>query len=98
MSNRLAGRTALITGASQGLGLEIARAYLREGARIVVCARTEETLGAAERELAPLGDVVARVADVSSPKDAAAVVAFAAGRFGGLDVLVNNAGVYGPKG
>jgi NAD(P)-dependent dehydrogenase (short-subunit alcohol dehydrogenase family) len=95
---KLAGRSALITGASEGLGLEIARAYLREGARVAICARTEETLRAAEAELAPLGDAAALVADVSSPDDAGAVVAFAAERFGGLDVLVNNAGVYGPKG
>jgi 3-oxoacyl-[acyl-carrier protein] reductase len=98
MSGALDGRTALITGASQGLGLEIARAYLREGARIVICARSEDKLRAAEGELAGLGEVHAHAADVASPDAVEALVAFAVARLGGLDVLVNNAGVYGPKG
>ncbi len=98
MSGALAGRTALITGASQGLGLEIARAYLREGARIVICARSEETLRDAHEELAGLGEVHGCPADVASPEEVEALVAFAVERLGSLDVLVNNAGVYGPKG
>jgi NAD(P)-dependent dehydrogenase (short-subunit alcohol dehydrogenase family) len=98
MSGALAGRTALITGASQGLGLEIARSYLREGARIVICARSGDTLHAAQEELAGLGEVHGRPADVASPEEAEALVAFAVERLGGLDILVNNAGVYGPKG
>jgi NAD(P)-dependent dehydrogenase (short-subunit alcohol dehydrogenase family) len=98
MSGRLDGRTALITGASQGLGLEIARAYLREGARIVICARSEDKLRAAHTELAALGEVHVHAADVASPDAAETLVAFAVDRLGGLDVLVNNAGVYGPKG
>ena len=98
MSGALAGRTALITGASQGLGLEIARSYLREGARIVICARSEETLRGAQEELAGLGEVHGRPADVASPEEVEALVAFAVEHLGGLDVLVNNAGVYGPKG
>jgi NAD(P)-dependent dehydrogenase (short-subunit alcohol dehydrogenase family) len=98
MSGALAGRTALITGASQGLGLEIARSYLREGARIVICARSEETLRGAQEELAGLGEVHGRPADVASPEEVDALVAFAVEHLGGLDVLVNNAGVYGPKG
>lgn len=98
MSGRLDGRAALITGASQGLGLEIARAYLREGARVVICARSEEPLRAAQQELAALGEVHAHAADVASPQAAEALVAFAVQQLGGLDVLVSNAGVYGPKG
>ena len=98
MSGALAGRTALITGASQGLGLEIARSYLREGARIVICARSAETLHGAQEELAGLGEVHSRPADVASPDEVEALVAFAVQRLGGLDVLVSNAGVYGPKG
>ena len=98
MSGALAGRTALITGASQGLGLEIARSYLREGARIVIRARSERTLQSAQEELAGLGEVHGRPADVASPEEVEALVAFAVQQLGGLDVLVNNAGVYGPKG
>jgi NAD(P)-dependent dehydrogenase (short-subunit alcohol dehydrogenase family) len=98
VSGALAGRTALITGASQGLGLEIARAYLREGARIVICARSEATLQAARDELAGLGEVHAHAADVASPAAVDELLAAAVADLGGLDVLVNNAGVYGPKG
>jgi NAD(P)-dependent dehydrogenase (short-subunit alcohol dehydrogenase family) len=98
MTGALAGRTALITGASQGLGLEIARSYLREGARVVICARSQDTLDAAAAELAGAGEVHAYAADVADEGQAEALVAFAADRLGGLDVLVNNAGVYGPKG
>jgi NAD(P)-dependent dehydrogenase (short-subunit alcohol dehydrogenase family) len=98
MSGKLDGRRALITGASQGLGLEIARAYLSEGARIVICARSEDRLRAAQDELAGLGEVHVHAADVASPEAVEALVAAAVDRLGGLDVLVNNAGVYGPKG
>jgi 3-oxoacyl-[acyl-carrier protein] reductase len=94
----LDGRRALITGASQGLGLEIARSYLQAGARIAICARSPDQLEAARAQLAPLGPVVARTADVSDPTSVAELVAFTVERLGGLDVLVNNAGVYGPKG
>jgi NAD(P)-dependent dehydrogenase (short-subunit alcohol dehydrogenase family) len=98
MTGALEGRAALITGGAQGLGLEIARAYLREGARIVICSRSEGVLQAAQDELAAAGEVHAHVADVSVPEAAQALVAFAAETLGGLDILVNNAGVYGPKG
>jgi NAD(P)-dependent dehydrogenase (short-subunit alcohol dehydrogenase family) len=98
MSGALDGRTALITGASQGLGLEIARAYLSAGARIVICGRSHATLDAALAELSPLGEVTARAADIADPHAAEALVAFAVETLGGLDVLINNAGIYGPKG
>ena len=98
MSGALEGRAALITGGARGLGLEIARAYLREGARIVICARSVAALAAAQEELAAAGEVHAHAADVSVPEAAQELVAFAAEKLGGLDILVNNAGVYGPKG
>jgi NAD(P)-dependent dehydrogenase (short-subunit alcohol dehydrogenase family) len=99
MSGALEGRAALITGGARGLGLEIARAYLREGARIVICARSVAALAAAQEELAGAGgEVHAHAADVSVPEAAQELVAFAAEKLGGLDILVNNAGVYGPKG
>jgi NAD(P)-dependent dehydrogenase (short-subunit alcohol dehydrogenase family) len=102
MSGALAGRQALITGASQGLGLSIARAFVAEGASVFLCARDAATLERAERELAPLcgeGQVIeAEPADVSKPDDVERLVAAATDRFPSLSVLVNNAGVYGPKG
>ncbi len=102
MTGALAGRSALITGASQGLGLEIARAYLAEGANVFLCARGAETLEAAVRDLlsdAPDGvSVEAQPADVSDPEAVRALVASAVARFPNLSILVSNAGVYGPKG
>jgi NAD(P)-dependent dehydrogenase (short-subunit alcohol dehydrogenase family) len=98
MTGALEGRAALITGGARGLGLEIARAYLREGARIVICARSVAALAAAQEELDAVGEVHAHAADVSAPEAAQELVAFAAETLGGLDILVNNAGVYGPKG
>ena len=99
MSGALEGRAALITGGARGLGLEIARAYLREGARVVICSRSVAALAAAQEELAAAGgEVHAHAADVSVPEAAQELVAFAAEKLGGLDILVNNAGVYGPKG
>jgi NAD(P)-dependent dehydrogenase (short-subunit alcohol dehydrogenase family) len=103
VSESLAGRTALITGASQGLGLEIARAYLDAGvAGILICGRDGAAL---ERALAELSDragpdqmVMGETADVSSPDDVDRLVQAALSGLGGVTILVSNAGVYGPKG
>lgn len=98
----LSGRTALITGASQGLGLEIARSYLQAGAAAVcICGRDRLALDRASEELAALAGtgqrVIAALADVSAPADVERLVTFALGELGELTILVNNAGVYGPK-
>lgn len=102
MSDVLAGRQALITGASQGLGLAIARAFLTNGASVFICGRDPAGLERAQTELAPLcgqgQEVAAQPADVSDPNEVGSLVTAATERFPGLSVLVNNAGVYGPKG
>jgi NAD(P)-dependent dehydrogenase (short-subunit alcohol dehydrogenase family) len=102
MSMTLDGRAALITGASQGLGREIAAAYLRAGASIAICARDPAVLEATRAELVPLAgprqQILAQPCDVSQPADVARVVDQAIAAFPQLDILVNNAGVYGPKG
>jgi NAD(P)-dependent dehydrogenase (short-subunit alcohol dehydrogenase family) len=98
----LAGRAAIVTGASRGLGLAIAKAYVRAGASVMLCARDGGALEAARREVAALahGDVrvEARAADVTSEPDVQALVGRAIDAFGRVHVLVNNAGVYGPMG
>lgn len=98
----LHGRSALITGANQGLGLAIARAYVQAGASVMLCARDAAKLAAARDEVAALAgpgqQVLATRADVSSPDDVAGLVSAALDGLGGLQVLVNNAGVYGPMG
>lgn len=98
----LAGRAALITGANQGLGLAIARAYVEAGASVFLCARDAERLEAARREVADLSapgqTVLAAPADVSQTAGAQAAAQAALAAFHQLQILVNNAGVYGPKG
>jgi NAD(P)-dependent dehydrogenase (short-subunit alcohol dehydrogenase family) len=99
----LGGRTALITGASQGLGLEIARSYLRAGVRgVCICGRDRATLEVAASELRELAssdqEVFAEVADVSREDEVERLVHTTLDRLGELTILVNNAGVYGPKG
>jgi NAD(P)-dependent dehydrogenase (short-subunit alcohol dehydrogenase family) len=102
MTRPLDGRTALVTGASQGLGLAIAEAYVRAGASVVVCARDGERLESARERLAGIADagqqVVALAADVSRREEVDRVVASALAVSGQVHVLVNNAGVYGPMG
>jgi NAD(P)-dependent dehydrogenase (short-subunit alcohol dehydrogenase family) len=102
MTPVLAGRTAVIAGASEGLGLEIAVTYVRAGASVMMCARTGETLERAEREVRaaaqPNQQVLATVADVSNAGDVERVAAEALRHFPQVHALVNNAGVYGPLG
>ena len=99
---KLAGLNAIITGASQGLGLEIARHFVNEGASVALCARDKDRLAeaaAALRSLAGPGQqVFARPCDVSSASEVASFCAEAVASLGRVRVLVNNAGVYGPKG
>src|SRR5262245_16814120 len=99
---RLSGRRALVAGASQGFGLEVARAFLQEGAYVTVCARDGDRLEQAREDLAAfIGDparVLAVPTDVSAPDQVCRLVETAASRFGGLDILVCNAAIHGPKG
>jgi NAD(P)-dependent dehydrogenase (short-subunit alcohol dehydrogenase family) len=98
----LAGRAALITGASQGLGLAIAQAYVRAGASVVLCARDPQMLEQARVATVALAGpdqrVLTQVADVAQPADVERLAAGALKAFPQLHILVNNAGIYGPKG
>jgi 3-oxoacyl-[acyl-carrier protein] reductase len=97
---KLKGRTALITGASQGLGAEIAAHFAAEGAALMLCARDEAGVQAVAGRLAARhgGKVLAMRGDVGDPKAVDALVAETGRRLGPLDILVNNAGIYGPMG
>jgi len=97
MSGLLAGRVALITGASQGIGHAVAAAFGSAGAALALCARRP---GPLERVVAALtgqgADVLALPADVGRPADIAALAEAVRRRFGRLHVLVNNASLLGP--
>jgi len=98
MGGRLSSKTALITGASQGIGRGIAAAYLREGARVFLCARNGETLARTAGELARIGPPVDfRATDVGDRAQAEALVEAALARFPDLEVLVNNASILGQR-
>ena len=89
---RFEGRRVLVTGASSGIGRAIALAFAGEGARVVASGRREQRL-AELRRAAPAGTVLPLVADISRAEEARRIVSDAIGMVGGLDVLVNNAGV-----
>ena len=95
----LRGKTALVAAASKGLGEAVARALAQEGANVVIFSRDEAAIQATAREIEGIAadgaQVLALAADVTNPMDVERVVRAAAERFGGVDILYNNAG--GPK-
>ena len=103
MELELTGKTALITGASRGIGLATAARFAEAGANVMLSSRTAEDLAEAARELVRGGVPEERVAwtaaHVGHPHDAQTCVDATVSRFGGIDVLVNNAGTnpyFGP--
>jgi len=93
----LDGKTAIVTGASSGIGRAIATLFAAEGARVVVAARRRELLDGLVQEIEAAGGTACALAgDVSGESFARALVDEATSRYGGLDIAVNNAGVLGP--
>lgn len=89
----LAGRVAIITGGSRGLGLVIARHLAASGVRLVICSRSAEQLDTAKRELAAMGaEVMAVACDVTDKKQVADLVGKTINHYGKVDILINNAG------
>ncbi|MEU1688364.1 SDR family oxidoreductase [Micromonospora sp. NPDC005707] len=97
-SNRFAGRTAIVTGASRGIGLAVAERLVAEGARVVVTGRRQAALDEAVARLGA-GRALGVAGHADDPDHQAEVVARAVDAFGGADFLVNNTGInpaYGP--
>lgn len=92
---RLHDSVVVITGASRGLGRELARLFARRGARLVLVARGEQALREAAEELSGLTEVLALAADVG--EEAERIAQAALDRFGRVDVLINNASELGPS-
>jgi len=95
--NRFAGKSVLVTGGASGIGEATAHRFLSEGASVVVLDRSRENLAAAEARLEPArgdgAELVLIAGDVSSDADVDRAVEEAVGRFGGIDILVSNAGI-----
>jgi NAD(P)-dependent dehydrogenase (short-subunit alcohol dehydrogenase family) len=94
MASDLAGKTVVITGASRGIGAAAARAFAAEGARVALLARDGDAIAALAGEIGPAA--LAIPCDVSRYWEVEAALSAAQGAFGGLDVLINNAGVIDP--
>lgn len=92
MEQRFEGRTVVVTGASSGIGVGIARRFTAEGANVVIAARRKDRLDALAAELGP-ERVFAVGTDVTRQQDVQAMIDAGAERFGGIDVLVSNAGL-----
>jgi NAD(P)-dependent dehydrogenase (short-subunit alcohol dehydrogenase family) len=88
--DRLAGKIAIVTGGSRGIGRAIAEAFAREGARVVICGRKQETLDQAAHEISP--NVRPYACHVGRAEDIGRLVAATTAEFGRIDILVNNAG------
>lgn len=102
MDKLLANKVAIITGANQGLGLEISKKYVAAGASIMMCARNPVLLEVAAKEVRKLAsdgqNIHTSSVDVSQELDVDRVVKSTLSKLGGCHILVNNAGIYGPKG
>lgn len=90
---RLENKNAIVTGAGRGIGKAIARKFLQEGARLLICDLVADRVQATAAELSALGEVHAIACDVSNSDDCRQLIATAQEKLGGIDVLANNAGI-----
>lgn len=99
---KLLNKKAIISGASKGLGAAIAEAYVREGAHVVICARNEIELFKKQAELKLItpnnNKIIAIPTDVALPEQVEYLIKTTEKELGSIDILVANAGIYGPKG
>ena len=94
MRRDIDGTRAIVTGASSGIGREVARELARQGAKLIITARREDRLQELSRDITASGGVVQTVAgDIADPAVRTSAIELARSVYGGLDILVNNAGV-----
>ena len=89
---KLNGKVAIVTGASSGIGKDVALAYDREGAKVIAMARRKEKLEEL-KDLAENNNIEAFVGDVSVDEDLQKIVDYTLQKYGKIDILVNNAGI-----
>ena len=95
---RFTNKVAVITGGGSGIGQTAAQRLVKEGACVVINGRTEEKLAATAQAIDPTGKRVAiYTGDIGKTEVANGLIAFAVERFGGIDILLNNAGIFAPK-
>lgn len=91
-------KSVIVTGGGSGIGKKVAQRFIEEGANVLINGRSAEKLADAAHEIDPTGSKVAVFAgDISRPETAASIVAAASSKFGGVDILINNAGIFAPK-
>ena len=89
-------KLVLVTGSGSGIGKATAKAFLEEGARVLVHGLTQTEVDACVTELTAFGDVAGKAGNLSNPEDATALCAFAQGH-GEVDILINNVGIFSVK-
>lgn len=95
---RFKDKVVIVTGGGTGIGRAAAEAFAGEGAKVVIGGRRAEVLEATAKAVDPKGaSVAAQSGDISRPETAEKLVALAIKRFGGVDILINNAGIFAPK-
>ena len=99
---KLSGRNAIITGANRGFGFEVAKKFVEEGASIVICGRDADQVSHAVNSLQKLSSsqqtIIGLPLDVSKEENVKKLIDTAIEKLKRIDIVVNNAGVYGPKG
>src|SRR5262245_59747681 len=90
---RLKGRVCIVTGAAQGIGLATARRFLEEGATVALCDLRRDSVDSAVEWLSDLGTVEGYAVDVTKRDQIDSMVSEVRAKYGGVDVLVNNAGI-----
>ena len=96
MAGRLAGKSAVITGGTRGIGYAIAAAFLAEGANVFVSGATANSVAAALQRLEGSGTCTGAAHDLATPDAPARLINDAVGEFGGIDIVINNAGIVTP--